>query len=1125
MNFRSISLLLALVVLTGLVALMWQLGDSPGGGPATMPRVEEGQERLAAEAPDLSERAPERAEPAAERRTPAAQPTPEPAAPTGGADRIELAGTLVFPEGTPLDETAEVVLSVPDERESEDWFAFSDPWKEIDRVAVAADGGFRLHLPETASRVLVDLEGRYLYLEGSVILENPGEAKPLRIEPELGGVLQLRFVASSSSAYDVRDVVGKELRVPHRPATGAFGGWPTIPATIGDDLTVELTALDPGDRYGVEGDLSPFVSPRCDGIRVRPGERTVVEIELVDGWVLGGVVVDEQGEPLEGADLRVECPYETQDGGRGTRNLFAESDADGRFQLSGVPPSMASISARLDGYLRVELAAEDLGGDAARRGLRIVLGSGSLIEGIVALADGRPVTGASVRLRIAGQNPKYYPGTRATTDEAGRFRFTGLATGGDYELDAKARLDEAALAPEHPIVTAVDRRADGIDWTAAARTIASGVVDAKLSLVEPPGLEGVVVDAGGAPVVDFRIEAETDRGMGTGPFGDRIFSADHSKRFQSADGTFRWAELPVGKWKVAVEADGYLPSRPTRVEVPVGTGPVRFVLGAGATVSGVVLDPGGNPIAGATVNPALITGRARMSSGNLRGSTDAEGRFLLTGVTAGENELTAWADGFAPSEPVVVDLTTGQDLTGVELRLAVGGYLSIDVFGDDGTPEAYAMVSVRGGPFSFGGRGETDAKGHYEHGPVRAGEFRVIAHVEEGKRRLEETVTVVDGETVHLTLGGERRAAVVVRGRVTSGGEPLAGAVVHLRPAEHENADERTETDADGRFSVGLIGGGRVRFQVYGGGGGRFQLFEETLPEEGTSEVAFDLPTGGLRGRVIREEGGELSFWLQIVVERIREEGTAWAGGDVSVLRVDHETGTWSCLHLEPGHYRAVAAEDPRMGGGFEESPAAPAVIEDIIVEAGRVTEGVDLVLGAPGAVEGVVRGPEGRPIAEAYLLARDARGRLFHPGYAGAGSGGSFTLSGLPAGRVTIEAVAEGLATPAPVPVDVTPGEVVRQDLDLVPATVVTVKLEGLSGDASGIVLRLRDAAGREHAGERGGSAGWLHAANRTERRFGPLPPGRWLAAVTLPDGRDVEVAFELAGERERTIVLECAR
>ena len=1107
MRSRSVALLLVLAALVALVVLARLAGDSDGGAPLA-PELEN-DAATETEGTELP-----RAREGSEPRVPAGRST----AATGSADGIEIAGTLVVPAGTPADERALAVLQVVEPRKKS---TFRESWREVDRSAVRANGSFRLSLPEDAPKARVDVEGRYLFLDRPVPITDPRATGPVRLEPALGGVLLLRLSISPDSVHEARDLVGEELLVFHLPLNASSAGPPpTIRGSIGEDLTVELFGLDPADVYDVDGHLAGFAPPGHHGIRVRPGERTEAVIELVDGRVIGGMVVDEAGHPLEGAHLSIRCSYGSE-GDRGSSTYFAWSDAEGRFLRTEVYPVVHSIDARLDGYLDGWLTAEEIGTELERRDLRVVLGGGRSIEGFVRLADGRPVAGAEVHCRRAHREAKYLGGPSFETDDAGRFRATGLSVG-HYALDGRARFDEAALAPEQTPVRALAREREGVEWTAAPRRAPDGTKGLELRLVAPPGLEGIVVDIAGAPVREFRVEAESAGEARRSRWDSGILDADHGKRFQSPDGRFRWDELPVGEWWVGVRATGYLPAPPVTTRLPRDGAPLRFVLRPGGTVEGIVRDPAGRPLPGARVTPSRITGRGRSTNWNQSRDSDEEGRFHLTWLGRSEYELIARSDGFAPSVPVVVDLTSEPGASDVELWLTAGGTFLIDVLDPAGAPEPFAGVSVSGSVMQGGTSGETDREGHLELGPLLAGEYQVSARGEgEGKELLFGKARVVDGETVQVTLGGPKRVAVVVKGRVTAGGKPVVGALVHARPTEHFDADETIETGTDGRFSLGLSGGGHVLFRVYGEGRGRYLTFEEKIPSQGTSEVAFDLPTGGLCGTVSREGGGEFPFRLQVTVERVREEGTAWAGGDLDVLRVGM-SGRWSCLHLEPGHYRIVAAEEPEMGSS-DEYPVAPAVIEDIIVEAGRVIEGVDLVLGASGTIEGTVRGHDGRSIAEAHLCVRDSRGRLFHPKCPGVGAGGTFSLTGLPAGHVTVEAFGEHLATPAPTPVEVKPGEVVRQDLELVPATQVTVELGGWEGETSGVVVRLRDDEGREHTGERGRGAGQLHAPHLLARRFGPLPPGRWLVGATLPDGREVEVPFELAGERERTVVLEC--
>ena len=98
----------------------------------------------------------------------------------------------------------------------------------------------------------------------------------------------------------------------------------------------------------------------------------------------------------------------------------------------------------------------------------------------------------------------------------------------------------------------------------------------------------------------------------------------------------------------------------------------------GADVSGVVLDPAGQPVAGAQVEAAGV-----------QGWTDPDGRYLMEGVPAGEAEIWAVAPDF---EPVSKDISVGIEPSSIELRFIAirKAAAAIEVVGT--TEEALAEI-------------------------------------------------------------------------------------------------------------------------------------------------------------------------------------------------------------------------------------------------------------------------------------------------------------------------------------------------------------------------------------------------------------------------------------------------
>ena len=75
-----------------------------------------------------------------------------------------------------------------------------------------------------------------------------------------------------------------------------------------------------------------------------------------------------------------------------------------------------------------------------------------------------------------------------------------------------------------------------------------------------------------------------------------------------------------------------------------------------ATIQGLVRDPSGAAVSGATVTAVSTTGAARTSA------TDPEGRYGIAGLAPGSYTVRILSRGFAPFESATVDVATGQSV-------------------------------------------------------------------------------------------------------------------------------------------------------------------------------------------------------------------------------------------------------------------------------------------------------------------------------------------------------------------------------------------------------------------------------------------------------------------------------
>lgn len=209
----------------------------------------------------------------------------------------------------------------------------------------------------------------------------------------------------------------------------------------------EIADLPPGD-YEVEALLSPEQTAITPA-KVKVPERGCAEVNLytsTDGRITG-TVFDDQGRPLP--KIKLDLALANQDQSDPNPQVYrAYADDAGRYEFKSVPEGRYVLGFRLDAigergspYPRTYYPGTDKLADAQvfdlKTGERIEridfvmpprLGE-RIIEGEVVWPDGRPVVGASVRLRVT-EYPVFSDGDSAASDSIGKFSinaFDGLS--------------------------------------------------------------------------------------------------------------------------------------------------------------------------------------------------------------------------------------------------------------------------------------------------------------------------------------------------------------------------------------------------------------------------------------------------------------------------------------------------------------------------------------------------------------------------------------------------------------------------------------------------------------------------------------------------------------------------
>lgn len=148
--------------------------------------------------------------------------------------------------------------------------------------------------------------------------------------------------------------------------------------------------------------------------------------ELEAGWSVGGIVVDEQGQPVAGVQVKPSISFKKRPGdeehlGVGTR---IKTDDAGRWRFDSVPESMSEVGVEVShpnfAPLRRALTRAEFGLEMDQAPTAsITLPRGLTIAGHVSDADGNPIEGALLRTKFSNDIRE------ARTDADGNYRLAG----------------------------------------------------------------------------------------------------------------------------------------------------------------------------------------------------------------------------------------------------------------------------------------------------------------------------------------------------------------------------------------------------------------------------------------------------------------------------------------------------------------------------------------------------------------------------------------------------------------------------------------------------------------------------------------------------------------------------
>jgi len=438
--------------------------------------------------------------------------------------------------------------------------------------------------------------------------------------------------------------------------------------------------------------------------------------ELDGAWSVGGVVVDADGSPIQGASVRPSIEYKKRPGdneqlGVGARTM---TDAEGRWRYDSVPESMNEVFAEIShsSYepLRRPLTRVEFGVRPGQQpAAQIRLERGTTVVGKITDDAGKPIAGALVRTQFLNDIRK------AETDDNGEYRLVGcepkiaklVATAKGKAMDMK----EVRITPD------------------------LGPVDFTL---KPGGTIRVrVLKTDGQPAANTRIFFQQWR-------GDRVYFAfDNVNQYADANGVWQWNEAPLEEIKADI-------CPPGEMQIPEQTLVAReeeYVFRAipALVISGSVVDaetkepvPSFRVVRGIRgyVEPNARSGRTHVSWVRPESYVATGGRYEVRPDRAEMAHLIRIeADGYRTA--VSRDIQSGEGAVQVDFALEKAADIAATVLTPDGRPAAGAkiavgiagsQISVTNGEFdgsTYAARCDADDAGRF-HFPMPEGPCRLV---------------------------------------------------------------------------------------------------------------------------------------------------------------------------------------------------------------------------------------------------------------------------------------------------------------------------------------------------------------------------------------------------------------
>lgn len=449
-------------------------------------------------------------------------------------------------------------------------------------------------------------------------------------------------------------------------------------ATTNKDGKYIFVNVEPYDRYAIEANAEGYSQAERPNLVVNTsGDVNLQPILLTVGASLSGTVLDNAGNAVPGAVMRLDGMFARMDGNPAADSLSTVSNAAGHYIIPNVPAGNRTLNVKAEGY------ANQVKGSLVFRGeepltMDLTLEIAEMICGKVISRIGKPVPGAKV-LAISTSNSSRHCRDEIFADENGEFCLKNVAAG-QYNVAVTAK----GFRPGNE------------------NRVKTGAASLIIELAVQGLVNGRVVAASGPAPTPYVVQLRQ-----THP-GNTVTSAiGKPLTLSEADGSFSIECGSTGTFLIQATAPGYSPSFSEEFRFTVGQ-PMNGVvvhLTAGGSISGSVLNAEGKPVSRPRItthdntwtNSLFDRALGNQFPTNITptaGNGNGQGKFKLDSLRPETYQLRVRAPGYCEATLQDVFVTEGKDTNVGNIQLIRGGEINGTVIDLAGRPVMGAKVRL-----------------------------------------------------------------------------------------------------------------------------------------------------------------------------------------------------------------------------------------------------------------------------------------------------------------------------------------------------------------------------------------------------------------------------------------------